>query len=382
MSCFDEIFKRLKETSGMSLKLDAILAADAALGSPSQRFRSIHVAGTNGKGTTSTKIAHTLTSLGFKTGLFTSPHINSFRERVQIDGKMISEEDALKELKIIQNTSTELTFFETLTLLAFLYFNKNGVDYAVFETGLGGEKDATNILKPEVSVITNISKDHAHILGSTLDEISQAKAGIIKPYTPVVLGSRATRGPILKAAFEKQAPVYFVKKCDNWLEENTEIAKCTLKVLLSSEQINVSLNKPPCRFEEHEIEGQVVIFDVAHNEDGFLQLFEEMGRKYKNRKIFTIFSLCLTKDAQNIIPLIKEKSSEIFYYEGDHARLASYEDLMPHLQNAKRSYLDDFIQSAKTEGGVILVTGSFFIMGELQAKFGILEEKDLLLLCD
>ena len=374
----DEIFEKLVEARGTNLGLERVLKADALLGSPSERFRAIHVAGTNGKGTVSTKIAKTLMKMGFKVGLFTSPHIETFRERIQIDGRIIPEKEALDGIREIFNVASDVTFFEIMALLAFCYFDKEGVDYAVFETGLGGEKDATNILKPILSVITNISYDHAHLLGPSLDHIAKAKAGIIKHQTPVVLGSRAVKKPILKKAFEMEAPIHFVKPTTAWMEENQAIATTALRILVSTQDFNVTMERPPCRFEEHEN----IIFDAAHNEDGISQLLKEVKRKHPRKKVYTIFSLASSKDSDRILPVIKGGSDYLFYYESDHPRLAKYEEFKAYLPAVKHEDVDKFIARALKDNAILLVTGSFFIMSNLKDKLGISIVKDPFLLQD
>lgn len=374
----EEIFSKLYEASGTNLGLDQVRKVDNMLGRPSTRFRAIHVAGTNGKGTVSTKIACTLQAMGYKVGLFTSPHIDTFRERIKINGELISEKEALSGLREIFNLGAQITFFEIMTLLAFCHFDRHGVDYAVIETGLGGRLDATNILKPVVSVITNISYDHAHILGDTLDKIGAEKAGIIKPGVPVVLGSRAVRKTVLQKTFEAKAPAYFVKHCDSAYDENEQIAKATLKVVLASNDIDVSEDRPPCRFEEH---GDI-IFDGAHNEDGVVQLFSAVKRKYPGKKIFTIFSLSSSKEIPEIITLFKANSDYLYYHEGSHPRLASYEEVKAYLPHTNHTDMNKFIAKARTEAGIIVVSGSFFIMTEIKERFGIPTLKDPVLLQD
>lgn len=170
--------------------LDTTIALDNMYGNPHRKFKIIHVAGTNGKGSVSSLIAATLQSQGYKTGLYTSPHFVDFAERIKVNGKMIPHErvtcfvDDFRQ----RNTAVEPTFFELTTILAFKYFEECGVDYAVIEVGLGGRLDSTNIVTPILSVITNISIDHTEFLGSTLAEIAAEKAGIIKPGVPVVVG--------------------------------------------------------------------------------------------------------------------------------------------------------------------------------------------------
>ena len=258
---------------------------DLAFGSPWKSYKTIHVAGTNGKGSVSTKIAFALSQLGFKTGLYTSPHIETFHERIQIDGKMISFEDAEYFLVKILEVSREATFFEVMTMLAFLYFQSKEVDYAVIETGIGGTLDPTNILIPVLSVITSISYDHMAILGDTLDEIASNKAGIIKQRTPVVISSRANFDSIYKKAFQENAPLHVAEASDDWCKENTEIAKKVISLLFPGHPSLDFSALPPCRFEIHNYGGIPLIFDIAHNKDGFKKLFQKIENAYPDKKI-------------------------------------------------------------------------------------------------
>jgi dihydrofolate synthase/folylpolyglutamate synthase len=161
-----------------------------ALNNPQQQFKSIHIAGTNGKGSVSHMLAAILQTAGYKVGLYTSPHLHDFRERIKINGEMISEESVIDFTKRIQPQIDliEPSFFEITVAMAFEYFAKEQVDIAVVETGLGGRLDSTNIITPVLSVITNIGWDHMNLLGDTLEKIAGEKAGIIKQHIPVVVG--------------------------------------------------------------------------------------------------------------------------------------------------------------------------------------------------
>lgn len=174
-----------------------------ALGNPQQQFKSIHIAGTNGKGSTSHMLAAILQTGGYKTGLYTSPHLKDFRERIKIDGEMCSEEFVVRFTERIKPLieTIEPSFFEITVAMAFTWFAEQHVDIAVIETGLGGRLDSTNIIQPELSMITNIGWDHMNILGNSLAEIAAEKAGIIKKNTPVVIGEWL---PETKPVFEKQ----------------------------------------------------------------------------------------------------------------------------------------------------------------------------------
>jgi len=164
------------------------------LGNPQDKFKTIHVAGTNGKGSTSHMLAAILQQAGYKTGLYTSPHLKDFRERIRVNGEMVSQtfvtDFTSRQRELIESISP--SFFEVTVAMAFSYFENENVDVAIIEVGLGGRLDSTNIIMPELSVITNISFDHTNLLGNTLDKIAYEKAGIIKPGVPVVVGERQT----------------------------------------------------------------------------------------------------------------------------------------------------------------------------------------------
>lgn len=187
-----------------------------ALDNPQHKFKSIHVAGTNGKGSTSHMLAAILQKAGYKTGLYTSPHLKDFRERIRINGKMIAKSSVIDFVKTQKALIQEIepSFFEVTVAMAFDYFAKEKVDFAVIEVGLGGRLDSTNIIIPELSVITNISLDHTNILGDTLTEIAGEKAGIIKSNVPVVIGERhsETEGIFTEKAKTENAPIYFAEK--------------------------------------------------------------------------------------------------------------------------------------------------------------------------
>jgi dihydrofolate synthase/folylpolyglutamate synthase len=184
--------------------LDNILKLAAKLGNPQNNFKSIHIAGTNGKGSVSHMLASVLQEQGYKTGLFTSPHLIDFRERIKINGEMIPESTVISFIEKYKTYLDEIlpSFFEMTTAMAFEYFAEKGVEIAVIETGLGGRLDSTNIITPLVSGITNISFDHTDILGDTLEKIAGEKAGIIKEGIPVVIGESL---PETKPVFQQKA---------------------------------------------------------------------------------------------------------------------------------------------------------------------------------
>ena len=191
-----------------------IIKACDILKDPHKKFKSIHIAGTNGKGSTAHMLASILQEAGLKTGLYTSPHLKDFRERIKINGKMISQNQVIE---FVKKNKTEfekinMSFFEYTVAMAFDYFAESQVDIAIIETGLGGRLDSTNIISPELSVITNIGYDHTNLLGSKLEQIAKEKAGIIKKNTPVVIGRKQEKiiNDIFKiTAHNKKSKIFF-----------------------------------------------------------------------------------------------------------------------------------------------------------------------------
>ncbi|MCX6140220.1 MAG: bifunctional folylpolyglutamate synthase/dihydrofolate synthase [Candidatus Kapabacteria bacterium] len=201
----DELFA-MTFHAGIKPGLERIADLCASLHNPHLRYPVIHVAGTNGKGSTCSMLASILTHAGYKTGLYTSPHIRSFNERIRIDGRMISDEDVVRKARPLMDRAKSMggTFFEVTTAMAFQHFADHRVDIAVIETGLGGRLDATNICQPFLSVITQIDIDHTEYLGSTLVQIAGEKAGIMKEGAPAVIGHRDSLGS-LRSVFERKA---------------------------------------------------------------------------------------------------------------------------------------------------------------------------------
>lgn len=202
------------------------------LGNPQNNFKTVHVAGTNGKGTVSHTLASIFQECGYKTGLYTSPHLLDYRERIRINGQMIPEQNVIEFIGNNKEKFEEmqLSFFEMATGMAFDYFSKEKVDIAIIEVGLGGRLDSTNIINPELSIITNISLDHVAMLGNTLAEIAAEKAGIIKPNTPVVIGETQpeTKDVFISKAKECNAPIFFADQlidCDKIHIESLDYQK-------------------------------------------------------------------------------------------------------------------------------------------------------------
>lgn len=218
MTPYDKAVTSLYELqkSGMKFGLRNIRRLLHELGNPHKKFRSIHIAGSNGKGSTAAMIASVLSAAGYRTGLYTSPHLVSFRERIRINGRPISPSDVVRLTGLLRSMVNRhsVTFFEAVTALAFRYFQEKKVDFAVIETGLGGRLDATNVVIPEISVITTISREHAEILGNLIGEIAYEKAGIIKRGIPCVTGVKSRRAMevIRGVARSQRAPIILPKR--------------------------------------------------------------------------------------------------------------------------------------------------------------------------
>ncbi len=237
------VFQRTGGGPQYKIDLDKTLDLMGALDHPERSFESIHVAGTNGKGSTSHLLASVLQSQGYTVGLYTSPHLMDFRERIRINGRPLSEEEVVRFVANHQEAIQSLSFFEMTVGMAFDAFRRHAVDVAVVEVGMGGRLDSTNVLTPRVSVITNIGLDHTAYLGSTRKAIAAEKAGIIKPGVPVVLGERddETAGVFLEIARKNKAPVWWAQEhipeplpcglLGTYQKQNVQCVQTTLEVV-------------------------------------------------------------------------------------------------------------------------------------------------------
>lgn len=340
---------------------------------PERAFPTIHVAGTNGKGSVCTKMAAALQCQGYRTGLYTSPHISSFCERIRIDGVPISETEICRLYQQIREMGA--VFFEIATLLAFLYFREQKVDIAVIETGIGGAYDATNVISPLVSVITSIGYDHQEILGQSLQEICRAKAGILKPNTPVVLGKTVPAAWVIPLAEKKGCPLLQTTTAyANYDEENREVARLALEAISDRFPIQPAAlkkglqAKPPCRFERREVRGKELILDVAHNLQGFERLLDQLRYSYPHSSFRFVCGFSRGKEIGACAKLIENAASAVHLVSKNHPRLASVEELAPYFNSpALEASIDQGIRNAclvSSGSEVIVITGSFFIMDE------------------
>ncbi len=377
--------------------LTNIIALSKQLDHPEKKFLTVHVAGTNGKGSTSHMIASVLQQSGYKVGLYTSPHLKDFRERIKVNGICIPEDnivsfiDGHKSFLEVQ----KLSFFEMTVGLAFDYFAQQEVDIAVIEVGLGGRLDSTNIISPLVSVITNIGLDHTQFLGETLAEIAFEKAGIIKPGIPVVIGEKQKEtAPVFKEiAFKNNAKIYYAEevvsenyKTDllgDYQKKNVKTAVMALNLLdqqttiqISDKEIKTGLQNVVAntglkgRYQILQ-NNPKVICDTAHNKEG-LSLVLQQIQKEKFDKLHIVLGVVNDKSLDDILPLFPKKARYYFckpniprgknVKELQQAALkfglygATYEGVMKAYQSA--------LKDAKS-GDLVYAGGSTFVVAEL-----------------
>ena len=366
------------------------------LGEPHKRFKSIHVAGTNGKGSTSHMLASILQEAGYKVGLYTSPHLKDFRERIRINGKVVSKQFVIgfiKRNKAFLETN-KLSFFEMTVGMAFDYFAKRKVDVAVIEVGLGGRLDSTNIITPELSIITNIGFDHMQFLGDSLEKIAGEKAGIIKQNKPVVIGEThvETKTVFKFKAEETNSEIYFADQLiENILESDLKgsyqihnikttlqsievlrhsgfkISKSELKRGLFNVVKNTGLQG---RWQVLETQPKIVC-DTAHNKEGLTYVMQQLKNEaFKNLHI--IFGVVNDKDLSSIIPLLPQKATYYFckpdVQRGLDAEILKATFAKSQLIGNSYSSVKDALNSAKSKAikdDLIYVGGSTFVVAEI-----------------
>lgn len=391
----------------VKLGLQNIQSLHACMDECMDRIPIVHVAGSNGKGSVCLKIAKTLqlSNPNLKVGLFTSPHISCFRERVQINGEMIPEEDVAEILPTIYELCQEhdipATFFEITTAMAFAYFITEKVDIVVLEVGLGGRLDATNVIAaPALSIITSISLEHTRILGNTIEQIAKEKAGIIKENCPVLVGPHCPRDVIKACAEEKHASQYYtcedvlgpIPLVDDYDLQNAQIATAALKILQERIPDVISnipddiieqgtSQRPPCRFEYGCITDYEYILDVAHNPSAMEYLARKLKKTYPHKKFRVVVGLSADKDIkrcmEHIFNIVEGDSSRIYLTEAEHPRAAKLFQILEataslDMKNAHYNLEDpeivDMILLAAEESNLsgedemIVVCGSIFLM--------------------
>ncbi len=379
-----------RELFGMKLGLDNIRGLLCDLGNPQDSFKSIHVAGTNGKGSTCAFIASILEKQGYKVGLYTSPHLVDFRERIRIGEKLIPKKDMARLLGTIKPLVRTHTYFEITTALAFLYFKEQGVDFAVVEVGMGGRLDATNVIDPEISVITNVSFDHMHHLGDTISKIAYEKAGIIKPGADVVTAAKGDALKVIrKTCKEKGCSLHVSKemKIRNGLNgefqnKNVSLAIKAAEVLrgkghmISEKSIKDGIRKArwPGRLE---FLGKNILLDCCHNPDGAKILSYEMKKIRKSYgKVCLILGIMQDKDIGGVCRPIEQLADEIVLTRARIKRAASPEVIATFLKRKPviKKDIKEAIGYAKKIAGkkdLIVIAGSIYLAGEAYSALGL-----------
>ena len=392
---------------------------DACLGHPHRQFHTIHVAGTNGKGSTSHMLAAVLQRAGYKTGLYTSPHLLDFRERIKINGEMIPTHEVVdfvvKYRAVIQEIQP--SFFEMTVAMALDYFARQQVDVAVVEVGMGGRLDSTNVITPLLGVITNISRDHAQFLGDTLEKIAAEKAGIIKPGVPVVIGeSQPETAPLfVRTAAEKEAPIAFADRMFQTVSSVSSLYEC--EFVIKNTKNNISERYAldlPGDYQEKNLktvlaavevlraggilqlpdssvksglrcaarltglsgrwqvlsENPLTVADTGHNEGGFRKITAQINRTPHDR-LWVVFGVVSDKDLSTIWPLLPRDAHYIFTQaridralDAETLAQRAYEqgfsgESVPDVPSAVRR-----AQRQANSGDMIFIGGSTFVVAE------------------
>jgi dihydrofolate synthase/folylpolyglutamate synthase len=422
-SFIDYGVKRSYRYSPEVFDLSRVKALLASLGDPQDSFPSIHVAGTKGKGSTGAMIESCLRAAGYTTGLYSSPHLIEFTERMQVNGEQIAERDLVGLVERLQSHAEalpEISTYELTTALAFMYFADRRVDCAVIEVGLGGRLDATNVISPLVSVITSLSYDHTHLLGESLSEIAAEKAGIIKPEIPVVLAPQQLEAEhVVRAIAEKlSAPVaqinrdwHYAARSRDFESQTFEVwqaggagsrvhlsisllghhqvqngAVAYVAVLMASERglpaelqdIQRGLAKAnwPGRFQilRHE---PAIVLDSAHNRDSALKLRIALDDYFPGRPVTMVFGASSDKDVRGMFLELVPRISRVILTQTDHprsedpanlARLVRAFGFEADVVEPVAAAMQHAAEEASPED-VILATGSVFVIGSALAAW-------------
>lgn len=401
--------------------LSNTLALDEHFGHPHHHYRTVHVAGTNGKGSTSHTLAAILQDAGYKVGLYTSPHLIDFRERIRVNGQMIPEQRVIDFVEQERDFFAPLhpSFFELSTALAFLYFKEQAVDVAVVEVGLGGRLDCTNIIKPQLSVITNISFDHMQFLGNTLKAIAGEKAGIIKENTPVVIGETNGHEDV-KAVFSttakaKNAPIVFADETDivehyertpegfwkyktknagtihatlagECQPRNTATILCAVEALkksfhITGENIRNGFSDV-CkttglmgRWQCVQQSAPTIVCDIAHNPAGLSLIAKQLG-SLQNRNLHIVMGMVSDKDVRHSLACLP-KNARYYFTQASVKRAMPAEELARIADeaglkgNVYSNVKDAFLAARQhaSANGFVYVGGSTFIVSDFLNTF-------------
>ncbi len=379
--------------------LDNITFLLKKINNPQNNFKSIHVAGTNGKGSVSFMLSELLRNEGYKVGLFTSPHLLSFRERIQLDNNYIDEKSVISFVKSYKslNESIKFSFFEFTTAMAFWYFNIKKVDIAIIECGLGGRLDSTNIINPVLSIITSISLDHSHILGNDIMSIAKEKAGIIKKNTPVLISAQNKVDVVnflIKQASKFFSPVFTSKK----INKNINVLKNPIYQYYNIELVKSAksiLNNMGFKFSEQKYKNilsryydkidflgrwtiiqnnPLIICDIAHNIDAIKLVFSQLKKENRKKHIVLGFS-----SDKNLVEIFKEINLDATYYfcSSSNPRVLNpkkYISLIKSLNNKFFIFKTSQVAISKiteetSKDDLVFVTGSTFVVADVLSNF-------------
>jgi dihydrofolate synthase/folylpolyglutamate synthase len=369
------------------------------LGSPQAKYPSIHVAGTNGKGSVCTMLDNVYRTHGYRVGLFTSPHLLELGERIRVNGKNLPFEKIEKwvnrlmpVIEKISRSEQGPTFFELMTAIAFLEFEKQQVDIAIVETGLGGRLDSTNVLNSELSVITSVGYDHCEILGNELDQIAREKAGIIKPGKPVVVGwlDKKALDEVIQVAEKKKAPLYLMEEegrltlpetnlHGSFQQQNAALAQRATELLhpvlpVEKPKVLVALKTVQYSGRWQQISSQpTIILDACHNGQG-AQVSEELwDRLPQGFEVW--FAACGQDRARDVLTPLLQRTMHVTFFEMDQPRSCTHQDLQKLVQDftgkvdfARESEISKLFQLLDSQS-TLLVTGSIYLIASVLASF-------------
>lgn len=388
----------------MKLGLSNIQELLDIIGNPHRKFQSIHVAGSNGKGSVSAMLAAAFISNGFRTGLYTSPHLVDYRERIRIGSELIPEDYIQKFAEKYWGDVERIgaTFFEVSTALALSYFAEAGVEVAVIETGLGGRLDATNVLEnPLATVVTSISLEHTAQLGDTLEKIAAEKAGIMKPHARAIVNvHNDLRHVFSKRASDVDAPIIFAQNFaieavrvkapffGDHQEENLRTVLATLSMMKfplkkelnesgiarTTELTGFRGRLEECQYQPALAKGLTLLLDVAHNPDAFRKLKEYFNQL--NKKPMVIAGFAKDKDIPKILEEISAFASMLIVVEADNKRAAHAEEIaavaesigLPFVVSTNPSHGVDEAIAISQPNDIVLLTGSHYVVGDFLAE--------------
>ena len=335
------------ESPEIKLGLERVQSLLDKLGNPEKGLLCIHVAGTNGKGSVCAMLQSVLMEAGYKVGMYTSPHLKRFNERIRMNNNLITDREIAGCFLKIKPNATNQSFFEITTAMAFLYFREKNVDFAILETGLGGRLDATNVVNPLVSVITSIGLEHTELLGNTIEKIAFEKAGIVKEGMPVVTGAKGEAlNVIKKIAKERNAPLFLTRKFKDvkfrylngeFQQQNKDIALTAIDALREFHKIKINENKIidgikktrwPARME---MISRNVLIDAAHNPDGFKILKNELIsiKKQKNIENFIfVIGIQTDKKIHTMLKTISPLVSAVVFTRSKNPKAAEPAELL------------------------------------------------------